>query len=150
VGFNIVRFEDEVESEIDRLRFRENYPGLTWTQVEVDQPYLAAIIGEIEGTPTSGQIKLELNWRTVPAVDTVFHDDPRDVTLALVAAIRQAGFEVEYQRPHIVVFKDRSTGSGLTHIRFESTDPGIVKSEIALDHRERSDPDPQLPLPPPN
>jgi len=147
VGLHIVRAEDE--SEIDRLHFTENYPELTWIEIEVDQPFLAAVIGEIEGTPTSGRIELTLNDRAVPVVQTVFHTDPREVSLALVAAIRQANFDVAYQRPYIVVLKDLDTGSGLTKIRFESTDSGIVKSEIALDLWERSGPEPELRVPPP-
>jgi len=41
-----------------------NYPELTWIEIHVDQPDLAAIIVEIEGTPKSGRIELTLNDRT--------------------------------------------------------------------------------------
>jgi len=146
VGLNIVREEDS--SEIERLHFLETYPELTWIEIEVQQLNLVAIISEIEGAPSSGLIEVTLNDRPVPAIETAFHADSGDVTHALVAAIRQAHFQVQYQRPYIVVTKDRTTGSGLTKIRFRSTDPGITRSEIALEPQERSAPVLEVPEPP--
>jgi hypothetical protein len=146
VGLRIVRAEDS--SEIERLRFLETYPGLTWTAIEVDQPDLVAIITEIDEAPSSGLIELTLNGRVVPAVNTAFYANPRQVSFALVAAIEQAGFDVTYQRPYITVIHDNVNDAGLTRIRFRSTDPAIVRSEIALEPQEHLDPILEVPEPP--
>jgi len=125
-----IRREDD--SEIDRLHFWEDYPEIQWIEVFVDQPDRIARIGEITGTPSQGLIVVTLNGRIVP-VDTAFANSAADVTQALVQAIQFEGFEVALVRPYIEVLRDARFDVGLTRVAFESTDPGIVQSEIALE-----------------
>ena len=131
-GLEILR---EDLTEIERLHFLEDYPEITWVEIHVPQPGLAARIGEITGTPSFGQIRLTLNGRLVEVVETVFEQDANDVTEAVVKAIRDARFTVRHVSPYIEVTWDEFLRTGVTHVRLESTDPGIVRNEVALEPR---------------
>jgi hypothetical protein len=128
-GLHILR---EDLTEIERLHFWENYPEITWMEIYVEQPNLIARIGEMTGTPAGGQIIVTLNGRIVP-VDTAFTDTASDVNQALVVAIAGARFKVAYDRPYIKVIRDELFDVGLTRVAFESTDSGIVQSEVYLE-----------------
>jgi len=128
-GLNIRREDD---TEIDRLHFWENYPEIRWIEVHVDRPDRIARIAEIVGTPSEGLIVVTLNGRIVQ-VDTAFENSAAEVTEALVQAMQFQGFEVALVRPYIEVLRDARFDVGLTRVAFESTDPGIVQSEIALE-----------------
>ena len=138
-------------SEIDRLRFRENYPEIEWTEVHVNQPELVAEVQEFTEDPSSGVITLTLNDWPV-RVQTAWSSTPSELTQALVKAVQDAGFDASYRRSFIVVaedLRDPELPVGITRVRFESTDPNIVTSEIALEPRSVLDDELTLPVPPP-
>ena len=125
-------------SEIDRLHLWEDYPGVTWVEIYVNQPLLIAQIGPITGTPTNGQIVLTLNGRPI-TVETAFANDADDVTAALKDGIRRANFDVVSVAPYIEVRWDNVFNTGITRVGFQSTDPGIVQSDVALEPQARDD-----------
>jgi hypothetical protein len=134
-GFKI-RFAHTFE-EIERIRFSENYPVISKISLEVDGPVLQAEIAEIQGTPTEGVITLTLNGRAV-VVNTVRCPDDDCVTWELLSAIRQEDFGAGIQSDgagnlYIVVDWDSLLHRGLFSVALESTDDGIVASEIALE-----------------
>ena len=135
IGFEILR---EDGSEIDNLSLWEDFPGIEWTELEVNQRDLLARIGDFQGIPTNGEVIVTLNRRDV-RVDTGSHTQAFEVTRALVNAIERAGFTVSHEPPYALVTWDTLYNRGLTHVSLRSNDPGLVRSELALEPKEMTD-----------
>ena len=116
-------------SEIDNLQLLENFPGIEWTEIEVNQEGLEARIREIQEPPTSGEIIVHLNDRSV-SVDTSLYFDAFGVTHGLMDAINAGGFAAFVEPPWIIVTYDLQENVGLTKVGLVSTDPSIVASDI--------------------
>lgn len=117
--------------DIDDLRFRENDAGIQSATISVQRPSLAAWIGAVWEEPSAGALILTLNNETV-AVETSGKGSAGAVTLALIQALQEAGFWVDFVPPFIVVRRNPANGEDITSLGLRSTDPAIVTSDLAL------------------
>ncbi len=117
--------------DIDDLRFRENDSGIQSVLLSLLRPKLAAWIGMVHETPSAGVLVLTLNDQAI-AVETAGKGSADAVNLALVQAIQQAGFDVAFFPPFILVLRHSGSAEGLTRVGWRSTDPGITSSDLAL------------------
>lgn len=117
--------------DIDDLRFRENDPGIQSVLLSLLRPKLAAWIGMVQQTPSAGVLVLTLNDQAI-AVETAGKGSADAVNLALVQSIQEAGFDVAFFPPFIVVLRHSGSAEGLTRVGWRSTDPGITSSDMAL------------------
>ncbi|MBI2016731.1 MAG: hypothetical protein HYS77_14520 [Candidatus Rokubacteria bacterium] len=76
-------------------------------------------------------VVLTLNDEAI-AVETAGKGSADAVNLALVQAIQEAGFDVAFFPPFIVVLRHSGSSEGLTRVGWRSTDPGITSSDLAL------------------
>jgi len=117
--------------DIDDLRFRENDSGIQSVLLSLLRPKLAAWIGMVQQRPSAGVVVLTLNNEAI-AVQTASKGSTDAVNLALVRAIQEAGFDVAFIPPFIVVLRHSGSAEGLTRVGWRSTDPGITLSDLAL------------------
>jgi hypothetical protein len=117
--------------DIDDLRFGEDDARIQSLVLTLQRPKLSAWIGVVQQTPTEGVIVLTLDDRII-TVETGGLGSADAVNLALVEATRQAGFEVAFFPPFIVVLRYSGSSQGLTRLGWRSTDPGITLADLAL------------------
>jgi hypothetical protein len=118
-------------TEIDDLRCREDASRLQAVTLSVDRPDLIARIHAPVEVPSAGTILVTLNDRTV-AVATRGLRTADAVTQALVRALEATQFQVAWEPPFIVVWRDLLNNSGISVASFRSTDPAIVRSDLSL------------------
>jgi hypothetical protein len=117
--------------DIDDLRFRENDPGIQSVLLSLLRPKLAAWIGMVQQSPSAGVVVLTLNDQAI-TVETAGKGSADAVNLALVRVIQEAGFDVAFFPPFIVVLGHSGSAEGLTSLGWRSTDPAITLSDLAL------------------
>ena len=111
--------------------FLENDPGIQSVLLTLLRPKLAAWIGMVQQKPSTGVLVLTLNSQAI-AVETAGKGSADAVNLALVQAVQQAGFDVVFFPPFIVVLRHSGSAEGLTRVGWRSTDPGITLSDLTL------------------
>ena len=130
-GIRILRLDG---SEIDRLYFWENDRSIQRTVVEVVRPGLAARIGMFVEQPSrpGGLVTVTLDGIPV-VVDTSRFRKASELTQELLLQLRRAGFDARVlDDRYLVVVTDMVTGLGITRLEFESGDPAIRSSDLAL------------------
>lgn len=143
-GVEIVRVDGE---PMQRLLFRENTPGIQTTQIRVDNANRIGRIKELDEVPAlDGSVFVRVN-DTQLELSTSVYQTSVEISAAIVAQLRAAGFLVIYAPPYIVI-QDFDTGpnGGIRRVQFRSTDHGIVSSDLAILPPEEAPGNP----PPPN
>lgn len=130
-GIRILRLDG---SEIDRLYFWENDPSIQRTAIQVNRPGLIARLGVFVQNPSrpGGPVVVTLDGIPV-VVDTSRFRKADELTGELLLRLRLAGFEAGTLGPdHIAVVRNTATGLGITRVEFNSGDPAIRSSDLAL------------------
>jgi hypothetical protein len=128
-GFSVFR---EDGTEIDHLVLLETIPGIRWTEIEVDQPGLVAIISGILERPAGGWLTVWLNDREF-TISTFGYSSGGLLSRALAAAISANDFTVAFDRGTITVIRDNKTGGGLKRVGMEIIDLAIIRTQLALE-----------------
>jgi hypothetical protein len=130
VGIRILRLEG---TEIDRLWLRENDPGIQMIHLEVNRENLRGRIGEFIERPSraGGIVTVTVNGRPIH-LNTGLFSKPTELTTELRTQLRQAGFEVIVSRSYLVVMWDTLNNTGIMSVGWQSEDPSIASSDLAL------------------
>jgi len=120
-------------TEINRLTFRENDPGIQTVELRLNETAVGKVarIGLVGETPAgSGMVFVTVNNTTVSVSTSAFP------TAAAINAeiIRQLGvpFSVTIAGNYFHVHIRSGMGDGIHVVQFRSTDPGIVSSDLSL------------------
>jgi hypothetical protein len=122
-------------SEIDRLYWWEDDPNIKMNFITVNQPGLVGRIAAVSERPSrmGGLIKLEVNGTQLPAagIPTGLYNKASKLTDEILVQIRRH-FHAIVIDDYIYITQESSTGAGITSITWESTDPSIVSTDLAL------------------
>jgi hypothetical protein len=117
--------------EIDDLRAVVRGPAVSRVTVGLNRPDRIGRIAEVGELPSSGVITIGLNNRKAAQV-TTDGLGIEEVNGALYRRITDSGFTVVRRNGYFEVLADRIEQRGITHVEWESTDPGIVNKDLAL------------------
>jgi hypothetical protein len=135
-GLRILHKVDGVDEELEDLCYRENDPDIQSTYIDLNVEGLVAKIRKFQinkfSPPQGGAIIITLH--TPSAQTTVEFDTEQGQTInglnqTMEQELENAGFNVTDVGNYLVVAGAHS----IVRVGFRSTDPGIIRSEIALE-----------------
>jgi hypothetical protein len=120
-------------TEINRLTFREDDPGIQTTELRLNEAAVGRVarVRLVEEIPSgAGMVYLTVNDTTV-SVSTSAFQTPYQINAEL---IQQLGvpFSVTVAGAYLHIHIRAGMGDGIHRVQFRSTDSGIVKSDLSL------------------
>lgn len=127
-GLRILRLDG---SEIERVAFRENDPGIQTTQLTINRPNLMALYGLIDEAPAGqGSVILKVDSHAI-AVATSGRTASQ-INKILQINLQALGYTLTVEGTRVAIHNQQGLSPGVRLIQWRSTDPGIRRSNLEL------------------